>query len=303
MDAIQIVCEECFFLDLANYEPATEANAAGMVANLLQKAKRMILNMFQKALTIIRNIRNRFRKQKVVYMTEPCISAVKKAVSAVHKSTQMVDGLTSVLGVSLMRDYSQLSDRTDNARKVHNEIDNITDDLNLEFSNKVRDERVQFIKDKPLSGKIVAYTDYDRDVKYLSQVEERMTKMVEEIKKAEADNNAANAAYPKVEWTVEEIRSRNFSKLYNQRQAIDRAASNAAGFRQNADANMSRFASYYFSAYGSAVTSLLKLVSLAQDIINECFKITSRAGVRSPADLKRNPKYDNPLHSSNDEYY
>lgn len=276
MDSIQIVCEECFFLNLENEANAAleGINAGAAIAGLIQKAKRTVLNIFERIITIVRNIRNVFRKQKKVYLTENSIKMVREGISIVNKAAHMVDDLPSILGIQLIRSgYETIGDKTKAAHDVADAIRRMSSKFSNDVTDKLLDQK--HLKDKPLDGKFVEYTEYNTDIRYLSQVEDRMHRLIDEIKKADTKLQGIiskhdydrNASDPDT-WA-------------RKRKAID----------EEYGTKDAKFITYYFSAYGTAVTELLRLVSKAQYAINSAFHVAQAKGAKTPSDLRRDPKH------------
>lgn len=279
MDSIQIVCEECIFISLeSEVDAALEAaNPGAVISSLIQKAKRTVLNIFERIITIVRNIRNLFRKHKKVYLTENSIKMVREGISTVNKATHMVDDLPSILGIQLIRSGREtIGDKIDAARDVADDIQTMSMKFSGGLTDKLFDQK--YSGDKPLDGKIVEYTEYDADIRYLTQVEDRMHRLIGEIKKADAKLQDIISKHPTPQNAPIEIYVRN-------REAID----------EEYGVKGAEFITYYFSAYGSAVTQLLRLVTSVQHAINSAFQIAQTKGVKTPSELRRKSEYINPI--------
>lgn len=278
MDSIQIVCEECFFLNLENEANAAleGINAGAAIAGLIQKAKRTVLNIFERIITVVRNIRNLFRKQKKVYLTENSIKMVREGISIVNKATHMVDDLPSILGIQLIRSgYETIGDKTKAAHDVADDIRRMSGDFSNDATRKFIDQK--YLKEKPLDGKLVEYTEYNTDIRYLSQVEDRMHRLIDEIKKADAKLQGIISKHE----SAQNDNDSDPNTWGRRRKAVD----------EEYGAKDAHFITYYFSAYGSAVTNLLRLVSVVQYAINNAFRVAQTKGVKTPSDLRRDPKH------------
>ena len=281
MDSIQIVCEECIFISLeSEVDTALEAvNPGAVISSLIQKAKRTVLNIFERIITIVRNIRNLFRKHKKVYLTENSIKMVREGISTVNKATHMVDDLPSILGIQLIRSgWKTISDKIDVAHDVADDIQKMSMKFSRNMTDKLLDQR--YSDDKPLDGKIVEYTEYDTDIRYLTQVEDRMHRLIGDIKKADAKLQDIISRHPISPKAPIETNARN-------REAID----------EEYGVKGAKFITYYFSAYGSAVTQLLRLVTSVQNAINNAFRIAQKKGVKTPSELRRKSEYIDPTES------
>lgn len=281
MDSIQIVCEECIFISLeSEVDTALEAvNPGAVISSLIQKAKRTVLNIFERIITIVRNIRNLFRKHKKVYLTENSIKMVREGISTVNKATHMVDDLPSILGIQLIRSgWKTISDKIDVAHGVADDIQKMSMKFSRNMTDKLLDQR--YSDDKPLDGKIVEYTEYDTDIRYLTQVEDRMHRLIGDIKKADAKLQDIISKHPTSPKAPIETNARN-------REAID----------EEYGVKGAKFITYYFSAYGSAVTQLLRLVTSVQNAINNAFRIAQKKGVKTPSELRRKSEYIDPTES------
>ena len=280
MDSIQIVCEECIFISLeSEVDTALEAvNPGAVISSLIQKAKRTVLNIFERIITIIRNIRNLFRKHKKVYLTENSIKMVREGISTVNKATHMVDDLPSILGIQLIRSgYKTISDKIDAAHDVADDIQKMSMKFSGDMTDKLLDQR--YSDDKPLDGKIVEYTEYDTDIRYLTQVEDRMHRLIGEIKKADAKLQDIISKYPTSQ---------------NAPIDVETYARNSKAIDEEYGVKGAKFITYYFSAYGSAVTQLLRLVTSVQHAINSAFQVAQKKGVKTPSELRRKSEYIDP---------
>ena len=278
MDSIQIVCEECIFISLeSEVDAALEAvNPGAVISSLIQKAKRTVLNIFERIITIVRNIRNLFRKHKKVYLTENSIKMVREGISTVNKATHMVDDLPSILGIQLIRSgYKTISDKIDAAHDVADDIKKMSVKFSRDMTDKLLDQK--YSDDKPLDGKIVEYTEYDTDIRYLTQVEDRMHRLIGEIKKADAKLQDIISKHPTPQNAPVETYARN-SEAIDEEYGVKNA----------------KFITHYFSAYGSAVTQLLRLVTSVQNAINNAFRVAQKKGVKTPSELRRKSEYIDP---------
>ena len=278
MDSIQIVCEECIFMSLeSEIDTALEAvNPGAVISSLIQKAKRTVLNIFERIITIVRNIRNLFRKHKKVYLTENSIKMVREGISTVNKATHMVDDLPSILGIQLIRSgWKTIDGKIDAAHDVADDIQKMSMKFSRDMTGKLLDQR--YSDDKPLDGKIVEYTEYDTDIRYLTQVEDRMHRLIGEIKQADAKLQDIISKHPTPQHAHIEAYVRN-SEAIDEEYGVKNA----------------KFITYYFSAYGSAVTQLLRLVTSVQNAINNAFRVAQKKGVKTPAELRRKSEYIDP---------
>lgn len=275
MDSIQIVCEECFFINLKNEANAAleGVNAGAAITMLIQKAKRMVLNIFERIVTVVRNIRNLFRKQKKVYLTENSIKMIREGISIVNKATHMVDDLPSILGIQLVRSgYETVQQKIDRAYEVADDIMKMNSDFSYGANEKTISQKYGHVN-RPYDGKLVEYTDYSTDMRYLEQVESRMTALVDSLKKESAKIEA-----------IERKNKANADGLSDFARALRKTD-------EEYGAKHAWLIRLYFSAYGSASTQLLKLVTRVQHVINTMFQVARSKGVKTPDDLKRNSKY------------
>ena len=112
------------------------------------------------------------------------------------------------------------------------------------------------------------------------QVEDRMHRLIGEIKKADAKLQDIISKHPTSHNVPIDIETN-----YRNRRAID----------EEYGVKGATFITYYFSAYGSAVTQLLRLVTSVQHAINSAFQIAQKKGVKTPSELRRKSEYINPI--------
>ena len=272
MDSIQIVCEECFFIELG--ESAMEASRAGAVISYaIQRAKRTISNILQRIMAAVRNILNAFRKNKRIYLPESTIKIIHRSITLVNEGTSMIDDLPSINSIQRLTDSEQVSEYTDKAYDAANQLRRLTNDLDSEIEDKVLTQK--YCNDMALDGKLVHYERYSADLQLLSNVESRMKKLVDDINTSKDKAITVTSKYRDSDEDLSEY-GKNTDKIDHELGTMG-----AVG----------RFLQFYYSAYGSATVAFLRLISQAQRIINIGLQLSRSHGIKAPDDIKRDSKY------------